>query len=484
MKEISYWCMILGIVVILIIHLVLKEYGIIEGLRQGAGTDIYLTQVDMTTEILQDERDEPENVVIEEDTNSIPSQGGSSQVVLERDIGDAPTSESTIEQTPAEETSTSTPEPSPIDCVGSWGDWSDCSETCGGGQKTREYSVTTPSENGGEECSNQDGDTETGSCNRQACPVNCQGSWGNWSFCSKKYGDGRKFREYTITTPAANGGQACPYTNHRLEDTNCKENNLTSGVERTVQNIQNSVRYGAYKVQREPAEIRSMGGVGWGNINGRLKQVDIDGNTVCGVNSSDDIFCKGNLTGGVWTRLPGKLKHVSVSNGKLYGVNSADKIYYKANTSSSGHWQNIPGKLKQVDIDGNTVCGVNSADKIYCKGNLTGGNWTNIPGRLKHVSVSNGKLYGVNSSNQTFYKSNTNNTNDWQHIAKTLKQVDIDGNKVCGVNPQNEIFCKNNLTGGNWTNIPGKLKYVSVSNGKLYGANPFDHIFYRANTNP
>jgi len=66
----------------------------------------------------------------------------------------------------------------------------------------------------------------------------------------------------------------------------------------------------------------------WVQIGGKLKQVDIDGTTVCGVNSSDNIYCKDGLDGANWRQLPGGLKHVSVSNGKLYGVNSNDDIYY------------------------------------------------------------------------------------------------------------------------------------------------------------
>jgi hypothetical protein len=65
----------------------------------------------------------------------------------------------------------------------------------------------------------------------------------------------------------------------------------------------------------------------WVQIPGKLKQVELNGNTVCGVNSGDDIFCKDDLTSGNWYQIPGKLKHVTVSNGNLYGVNSGDEIF-------------------------------------------------------------------------------------------------------------------------------------------------------------
>ena len=126
----------------------------------------------------------------------------------------------------------------------------------------------------------------------------------------------------------------------------------------------------------------------------------MDGDTVCGVNAHDHIFCKDSLTGGSWRKLPGGLKHVSVSGGKLYGVNRNDDIYYSPNTQ--GQWTHIPGKLKQVDLDGDTVCGVNSADNIYCKDSLTGRDWTRLSGGLKHISVSGGVLYGVNSKDDIY----------------------------------------------------------------------------------
>jgi len=59
---------------------------------------------------------------------------------------------------------------SPVDCLwGSYGEWSNCSKTCGGGERTRTRNETTPASNGGQEC---DGDsTETENCNQEECPL-------------------------------------------------------------------------------------------------------------------------------------------------------------------------------------------------------------------------------------------------------------------------------------------------------------------------
>ena len=109
----------------------------------------------------------------------------------------------------------------PIDCIGSWGEYGGCSTTCGPGTKTREYSVTTPAQHGGQACPANDGDTEDTACNEGPCPVDCVGSWGGWGGCSRSCGGGQKTRTYSITTSAQHGGQACPYTNGQVQSTSC-----------------------------------------------------------------------------------------------------------------------------------------------------------------------------------------------------------------------------------------------------------------------
>ncbi len=215
----------------------------------------------------------------------------------------------------------------------------------------------------------------------------------------------------------------------------------------------------------------------WKQVGGKLKQVEVDKNIVCGVNSYDDIYCADSdiFNNPNWMQIPGKLKHVAVSNGRLYGVNSYDDIYYKENYKTSP-WIKIPGKLKQVDIDDNKVCGVNSYDDIWCKDDLQSANWFKVPGKLKHVTMSNGKLYGVNSNNNIYYKADIKSGN-WVQISGALKQVSLDGERVCGVASNDTIWCKDNLTQSNWTQMDGRLKYISTSNKKQYGVNSSDTIY-------
>ena len=57
----------------------------------------------------------------------------------------------------------------PVDCVFTWSEWSNCSESCGGGIRTRELNITTEAAHWGEQCPGDDQET----CNEHPCPVVC-----------------------------------------------------------------------------------------------------------------------------------------------------------------------------------------------------------------------------------------------------------------------------------------------------------------------
>jgi hypothetical protein len=107
--------------------------------------------------------------------------------------------------------SVSAPAAAAVACVGSWGDWADCSAACGGGTEARSYTVTRQDSNGGTACPS---DTpQSRACNADACApdaVACVGSWGDWADCSAACGGGTEARSYTVTRQDSNGGTACP----------------------------------------------------------------------------------------------------------------------------------------------------------------------------------------------------------------------------------------------------------------------------------
>lgn len=95
----------------------------------------------------------------------------------------------------------------PVDCEVEWSDWSSCNATCGGGEQTKKATIVTQAAYGGAACPAL---TQTRSCNRHACPVDCEVEWSGWSSCNATCGGGEQTNNGTIITPAAHGGAACP----------------------------------------------------------------------------------------------------------------------------------------------------------------------------------------------------------------------------------------------------------------------------------
>ena len=95
-----------------------------------------------------------------------------------------------------------------VDCQGTWGA---CSVACGGG--TQDFTITTPPANGGAACP-----ASPRACNTQSCslPIDCQGTW---SLCSAPCGGGSQI--FTVTTSPANGGAACPVSPRDCNTQSC-----------------------------------------------------------------------------------------------------------------------------------------------------------------------------------------------------------------------------------------------------------------------
>jgi hypothetical protein len=104
--------------------------------------------------------------------------------------------------------------------------WSDSCPTCGTGKQTRKYKVTKKSAGSGKSCPYGDGYSEERDClGLSPCPgpVDCVGDWDVWTGCSKGCGGGTRTRRYTITKDAANGGKACPKKTGDVETEECNK---------------------------------------------------------------------------------------------------------------------------------------------------------------------------------------------------------------------------------------------------------------------
>nr|DBA18217.1 TPA: hypothetical protein GDO54_016492 [Pyxicephalus adspersus] len=93
--------------------------------------------------------------------------------------------------------------PCPVD--GSWldwGQWEECSKTCGSGKQTRTRTCNIPSaQEGGKTCDGKAIDTKV--CNTKPCPVNGEwSSWQVWGPCSKTCGKGTQTRVRLCNSPS------------------------------------------------------------------------------------------------------------------------------------------------------------------------------------------------------------------------------------------------------------------------------------------
>ncbi|CAI8000139.1 Hemicentin-1 [Geodia barretti] len=103
-------------------------------------------------------------------------------------------------------------QPCPVDCEWEYEQFGECSKSCGEGIKTRYPRITVQPQHGGQDCplfvQNQEPDTTT--CNNSPCPVHCEWKYGEYGECSKTCGGGTKTRFPVIITQPQHGGRACP----------------------------------------------------------------------------------------------------------------------------------------------------------------------------------------------------------------------------------------------------------------------------------
>ena len=107
--------------------------------------------------------------------------------------------------------------PCAVDCqMSAWGEYSDCSHVCGGGTQIRNRSIIQGPQLGGAACGST---MEVRECNTQPCAVNCEMSvWSDYSACSQVCGGGTQTRTRSITQEPQNGGTACGST---MESQSC-----------------------------------------------------------------------------------------------------------------------------------------------------------------------------------------------------------------------------------------------------------------------
>ncbi|XP_034337070.2 SCO-spondin [Magallana gigas] len=104
-----------------------------------------------------------------------------------------------------------------------WGAWTSCSVTCGGGTQLRKRTCTNPPPQfGGKECSNESEQSEI--CNTNNCPVDgTYSDWSAWMSCTVTCGGGTQLRKRTCTNPSPQfGGKPCAGPANEITECNTK----------------------------------------------------------------------------------------------------------------------------------------------------------------------------------------------------------------------------------------------------------------------
>jgi len=96
--------------------------------------------------------------------------------------------------------------PDPINCVGSWSPWTDCTATCNqdDGVRERLFTVQRKAEHGGSPCSAGDKEKEMDACKAS------KGHYRNTGGCSKSCGGGEQRQDFVLTTRGHDQGSSCP----------------------------------------------------------------------------------------------------------------------------------------------------------------------------------------------------------------------------------------------------------------------------------
>ncbi|XDV25161.1 hypothetical protein PO909_029126, partial [Leuciscus waleckii] len=152
-------------------------------------------------------------------------------------------------------------------------------------------------------------------------------------------------------------------------------------------------------------------------ISGGLKQVDAGSEIVAGVNPIDDVFCinkdtnnNGPPANAAWTQLTGgRLKYYSCGPYSCWGVNFTDNVFLKRNVTGSScggsaFSEIVNGSLSMVEVatDG-SVYGVDSQGSLMQRvgvspSNPAGTGWQRIaacPFGHKHVTYDVGRLWVI-----------------------------------------------------------------------------------------
>ncbi|WZN58774.1 ricin B-type lectin domain-containing protein [Chloropicon roscoffensis] len=119
----------------------------------------------------------------------------------------------------------------PVDCVGSWGEYAECKYVSEGheNERCRVYTITQIALNNGYQCPHAH---NLNHCTKSGCgqPIDCEGEWTEYSACKHVDGEHKneKCRTYKVSTESGLGGQECPHKDGLVE---CTTNTCSQPVD-------------------------------------------------------------------------------------------------------------------------------------------------------------------------------------------------------------------------------------------------------------
>ena len=97
-----------------------------------------------------------------------------------------------------------------------WTSWTQCTLTCGGGTQRRDRQCLVQETRGGQECPGEE--SETRDCSQQNCPV--FNEWSEWSACTKTCGGGQRTAQRECVVPKSGDQSLCVGDSLRSEECN------------------------------------------------------------------------------------------------------------------------------------------------------------------------------------------------------------------------------------------------------------------------
>ena len=228
------------------------------------------------------------------------------------------------------------------------------------------------------------------------------------------------------------------------------------------------------------AALAATAGAEWIQIPlGGLTHVSANINYLWGVNAANQIFmCPRPCTSSKWKQIDGALKQLDVDDQEVWGVNKANQIY-KRPVDGSGKWQLIKGSLLYVSASGHGyIWGINNGGYIYkCKKPCSGG-WVAVPGLLKQIDGGQEYVYGVNSANNVYMRP-VDGSGSWVNIPGIkLQHISASGaDDVFGIDPKDNVFRCKKPCFGSFEQMSGQLRQCDATVNGLFGVNAVQNIY-------